>query len=140
MNHHTGRLVDDEQVFILIDDIERDRLGHGHRRVCLRNLDLDNVSGRHPIRWLGGLAVDPDQATLDEPRGGRPAQVVRVIRDEAVEPERRLRRDYLTTGLRSRYPAIKAATPMLMAESATLNTGKKWKLTKSVTVPNTIRS
>ena len=140
VNHHPGRLVDDEQVFIFIHDFERNRLRHGHRRVSLGNLDLDDVSGRHSIRGIGSLAVDPDQATLDEPRGGRPAQIVRVIRDEAVEPECGLPRDYLTTGLRSRYPAIRAATPMLMAESATLNTGKKWKFTKSVTVPNTIRS
>jgi hypothetical protein len=140
VNHHPRRFVDDEQVFVFIDNIERNRLGHGHRRVCLGNLDLDDVSGRHPIRGIGSLTVDPDQPALDQPRRSRPAQIVRMIRDEAVEPQRRLRRDYLTTGLRSRYPAIKAATPMVMAESATLNTGKKWKFTKSVTVPNTIRS
>lgn len=125
MHHHAGRFVDDEQIAVLIDDLERDRLGRCNRGISLRNLELDNVSGRDAIRGIGSLAVDPNQAAFDEPRRGGPAQVERILRYEAIEAGRFRRRDYLASGLRSRYPAIRAVTPTVMAESATLKTGKK---------------
>src|SRR5207247_4019194 len=72
---------------------------------------------------------------LDKARGGRAREVGHVLREEAIEPERCRWRDQAAAGLRRRYPARRATTPMLMAESATLNTGQKWTLMKSVTVP-----
>jgi hypothetical protein len=45
VHDQTGRLVDDEQVGILVDDVQRDRLGS----MCVgdgrRHVDLDDVAG-----------------------------------------------------------------------------------------------
>jgi hypothetical protein len=72
--------------------------------------------------------------TLDQARGGRPAQVLRLLGEKTVEPRRRGCRDQAGC-FRSKLAAISSTTPMLIAESATLKTGQKWTFTKSVTNP-----
>src|SRR5712671_3631859 len=139
MDDHARGLVDDRQVVVLIENVERNLFRGRVRDVSLRDLELDHVTHAYAIRGIGRVAVDPDQVALDQPRRGRAAQVDRVLGQEAVQARGRGLR-YDSVGLRNRYPAIKPTTPMLIAESATLNTGQKWTLTKSVTVPCTIRS
>src|SRR5260370_41346984 len=72
---------------------------------------------------------------LDEARGSRTAELAFALRDEAVESGRRDLGDQAALGLRFRYPTISRSTPTLTAESATLKTGQKWKLLKSVSPP-----
>ena len=40
MHHHAGLLVDDDQIAILVDDIQRDRLGPGGDLIRLGQVDL----------------------------------------------------------------------------------------------------
>lgn len=140
VDDHPCGLVDDCEVFVLIHHVQCDRFGGGLVYVGLRNLEFDDVTRCHAIRGIGGPAVHQDEVALDEARGSRAAEVLRIFGEEAIEPERRGGRDQAAVGLRRRYPASRATTPMLMAESATLNTGQKWTLMKSVTVPNKILS
>src|SRR6266852_3394842 len=135
MDHHARRLVDHDEIVILVDDFKWDRLSRCQRCIGFGDLELDDITDRHAIRWVGGLAVDADEVTLDEPRSGRAAEVARMRRDETVEPGRWSVSDQPALGLRRKYPAMSRATPMLTAESATLKTGQKWKLMKSVTPP-----
>src|SRR2546422_1643337 len=135
MDDHARRLVDDDQVFILIHDLEQDRFRRGGRRIGLGDIDLDHVADRHVIRGIRGLPVDTHQVALDEACGGGAAQVARVLGDESVEPGSRGLGDQPAVGFRKKYPAMSRTTPMLTAESATLKTGQKWKLMKSVTPP-----
>lgn len=140
VNHHPGGLVDDREVVVLVDDLERNRLRGSVGDVGLRDLELHHVPRRYPIGGIGRLAVDANEVALDETRGSRAAEVVSVLGEKAVQPRGRGRRDQAAGFWRIKYPATSNTTPMLIAESATLKTGQKWTLTKSVTVPNVIRS
>src|SRR5712692_4107086 len=135
MHNHARRLVDDHQVRVFVDDLERDRLGGRNRDVGRWDLVLDDVPFRNAVRGIGGLAVDADHVAFDEPRGSRTAELAFALRDEAVEPGRGDLGDQAALGLRNTYPTISRSTPTLTAESATLKTGQKWKLMKSVTPP-----
>src|SRR5712691_148245 len=135
VHDHSRGLVDDKEVLILVDDLERDFFGLSVRAVGLGDLELDHVAGGDSIRRICGLAIDRDQVALDQARGRRAAQIAGMLRDEAVKSRRRDVSDQAALGLRIRYPTISSKTPMLMAESARLKTGQKWKFTKSVTPP-----
>jgi hypothetical protein len=140
MDDHARRLVDDDEVVVFVDDLERDGFRGGDGFVSLGDLELDDGARGDAIRRLRRLTIDPDEMALDQPGGRGAAKVRGVVGQEPIQPRRRGRRDQALGVGRNTYPASSATTPMLIAESATLNTGKKWKLTKSVTVPNMIRS
>ncbi len=125
MDDHSGRLIDDQQVFVLVDDLERDVFGLGVRCIGLRDFELDHVAGGDSIRGIGRLAIHCDEVALDQSRSGRAAEVGCVLRDETVQTRRRNVSDQAALGLRIRYPTISRKTPMLMAESARLKTGQK---------------
>src|SRR5450631_451113 len=93
VNDHTRRLVDDGKVLVLVKDLERDRLCGGVRDVSLRDLEIHDVARRHAIRRIGGSAVDADEMALDQTRGGRAAEVFSVLREKAIQPRSRGRRD-----------------------------------------------
>ena len=71
------------------------------------------------------MAVDANEVALDEARGSGAAEVFSVLGEKAVQPKGRGRSDQAAGFGRIKYPATNATTPMLMAESATLNTGQK---------------
>jgi hypothetical protein len=100
VHDHSGRLVDDSQVFVLVHHLQRDRFGCGLIDVGLRDLELNNVTRCNSIRRIGRPAVDKDQVALDETCGSRAAEVSSVLREEAVEPGRRGRRDQAVSGFR----------------------------------------
>ena len=125
MDDHAGRLVDDSEVFVLVHHLERNRFGGSLGNIGLRDLELDHVTRCHSIRGIGGSAVDQNEMSPDQACCSRAAEIGSLLREEAVEPWRRGRRDQAVSGLRSTYPASRATTPMVMAESATLNTGQK---------------
>jgi hypothetical protein len=85
------------------------------------------------------MTVEQDQVAFDQACRSRPAQFRGMLGEKAIQPWIGCGRDQ-ALGRRSTDPAIKRTTPIVIAESATLKTGKKWKLMKSVTVPWTMRS
>ena len=101
MDDHPGGLVDDRDVFVLVDDVERYLLRPGHHDVGLGNLKLDYVPGGNAVRGVGRVAVDEDQVAFDQPRRRRPAEFWSLLGEEAIEPRGRRRRDQLV-GLRRR--------------------------------------
>ena len=139
VHHHSRRLVHDRDIPVFVDDVEGYLLGAGLYRICLGDVELDDVPGRDMVRGIGKVTVELNLVTLDQPGSEGAAELRRLLGDESIEPGRRGRGDQLL-GCRIRYVAIIMTTPMVIAESARLNTGKKWKLMKSVTVPNAIRS
>ena len=58
MHHHAAFLVDDDHVFILIQDVQRNVLGPGLRRFRLRDVDGDGVSAADGSFGFGGGTVD----------------------------------------------------------------------------------
>lgn len=93
MDDHPGWLVDHDQVGILIDHFEWNRLGDRRSRIRLRDLDLDHIPGGNAVGRLSWLAIDSYQVTLDEACCRGAAQIGRVLRDKAVEPRCGCRRD-----------------------------------------------
>jgi hypothetical protein len=75
MHDHARGLVDDDQVRVLVQDVERDRLGHG---VDLRRLfhgDRDRVAfGRCHAGIRDDRAVNRHGALCDQPDKARAAQ------------------------------------------------------------------
>ena len=124
VHDHARRLVDDGEVVILVDDVEGYVLGSCLQHKRLRQLDFDDVTGRDAVGGLGRPAVEPNEVSFDQPRRSRPAQLVRLLGDEAVQPRRRSRGDQLSVR-RNAYAAISSTTPTDTAESATLKTGQK---------------
>lgn len=102
MDDHARGFVDDHEVLILVDDLERDLLGRGRHFICLGDLQLDNVTNRHTVGRIRRFSVDAYEMTLDEARRSRPAEIARVLRDETVEPGRGGFRDQPAVGLRIR--------------------------------------
>src|SRR5216683_1451551 len=135
VHDHPGRLVDDGEILVFIKDIERDVLRGGVADVGLRDLELDHVARGYVVGGIGSVTVDVHEVALDESRRGGAAEVLSVLGEKAIQPQGGRRRDQAAWGLRITYPRISKATPMLTAESATLKTGQKWKLMKSVTPP-----
>jgi hypothetical protein len=93
VDDHPRWFVDDRDVLVLIDDLQGDLLASRFDNVCLGDLELDDVPGRHPVGRVGRVPVDNDQVTLDQACGGGPAQVVSVLGQEAIEPRRCVRGD-----------------------------------------------
>ena len=67
MDDAPGRLVEDEQVFVLEQDFERDFFGLRDGGRCGRPVDGNFFTGARRVRGFGGLAVDENVALLDEP-------------------------------------------------------------------------
>ena len=67
MHHHALRLVDDENVPVLVNDVERDVLGERFRGDGLRFRDGDDVSRAHLIPLRKANAIHRDLPRLDPP-------------------------------------------------------------------------
>jgi hypothetical protein len=87
VHHHPGGLVDDDQPFVLMDDLERQRLGAGRRRLRLGLVDRDPLARLEPGRRPAGVPLDLDPALLDELLQAGPAQLWKPGRQPAVETE-----------------------------------------------------
>src|SRR5438034_8935971 len=140
VHDHARGLVDDDQVGVLIDEPQGERLRPRSRGMRFGDGELDDVASGHAIRGVRRLAVEPDPPVLYQPGRGRAAQRRRVLSQKPVKTRGRRGRRQALFGLRSTYPSRSRTTPVLTAESATLNTGQKCTATKSVTVPNMKRS
>ena len=140
MDDETGRLVDDEQVVVLVDDPERDvRRGRQIERDGLRDVETHLGARRHEGVGADRDTVDRQPTVGDELLDVAPRQT-RGIGDEPVDPtggpvgdahgpdaggDRRLRHPATPVGRgRSTTNALsrsKQDRPRLIAESATLN-------------------
>ena len=63
MRNHSGRLVDDENVRVFVDDVEFDCLGRRDQFVSRRNLEHQYVARFEQPARFRGCAVDQDAAT-----------------------------------------------------------------------------
>jgi hypothetical protein len=89
VDDHARGLVDDCDVLVLVNDVERDRLSPDFDGICLRNLELDDVTSRDTVRRVRGVPVDQRQVAFDEASGGRAAEVRCMLGQEPVQPGRR---------------------------------------------------
>ena len=86
VRHHARGLVDHEDVLVLEDDSERDRLGGhpiGRRR---RELRRDPLAGAQAMRRLRGGPVHSHGAVVDQSANARPGHLGEPRREPLVEP------------------------------------------------------
>ena len=81
-----GWLVDDDDVFVLVEDRQRQRLRLRHRIDRLRHVDADRLSGLHGLVRLRLAAGDMD-ALLDQPLNLRSRAVGQDRGQKTVEPD-----------------------------------------------------
>ena len=91
MHHQAPGLVDDDDVVILVDDIERDIFAGGLGGDGLRHVDCDRIAGGDMISGVAdGGASDGDLACEDQRFQPRTRQLRTAYREHAVEPARAL--------------------------------------------------
>ena len=66
VNHHTARLVDDEQVGVLVNDGEWYRFGGGRRWLRLRHARRDDIAVLQPPARGGGSPVYGSGAGVEQ--------------------------------------------------------------------------
>jgi len=88
MDHDARRLVDDQQVIVLVYDVKRHALSGARIRRARHfgQLDGDRFAGLDDVSLLPGLAVDGDRAALDQPLRGRTRSHRVKSPEELVEP------------------------------------------------------
>ena len=94
MDDHPGRLVDDDEVVVLVEDRQRQRFGLRHRVDRRRRIDDDLLAALHRLVRLGLAPADADVALLDQPLNLRP----------------RLRRQNETRNRSRRMPSLSSGT------------------------------
>ena len=72
MDGHAGRLVDDEQVLVLVCEADRDGLGPERAAPLLRQPYLDDRACREAVALVAFRPVDGHRALAHEPLGQRP--------------------------------------------------------------------
>jgi hypothetical protein len=85
MDYEAGRLVDDQEVGVLEEDVERDILGLEERRLRGRFGNGDRISGADFVARFGGLSAEGDMALPDESLQPRARQVRDILRQETVQ-------------------------------------------------------
>jgi len=63
---HAGRLVNDDEVVVFVEDLERDGFGFRFERSARLRLDSDTVASFDLLTGLGRLVVDQDEAGINE--------------------------------------------------------------------------
>jgi hypothetical protein len=76
VNHHAGWLVDDGEVFVFVEDVERNVFGCGvERRGLRRAFDLDGFATVEFLFGLGSVAIDADLTGFDEELDAGPGDI-----------------------------------------------------------------
>ena len=87
VHHHSGRFVDDNQMLILMDDIERDILRNWRSFNRRRHHHLDLVAGVQFFASLHHrLLVDADPSVCNERLKSRPRHIRRLAGQKSVQP------------------------------------------------------
>ncbi len=85
MDDEPGRLVDHEQVRVLVDDVERDGLRLWLRRRCRRDVDGDELPLAESRRRAGGRAVEEHVPLRDQPLQACPRERGQRAREPGVQ-------------------------------------------------------
>ncbi len=95
VDDESGGLVDDDDLFVLVDDVERYLFGRdlgGRRR---GQLDLDALAPFELERGLGRAPADEHVAVINHALQGRTAHALDARREEGVETRARLLRRHV---------------------------------------------
>ena len=148
MHDEARRLIDDDQVVILVKHTEVHRFGLEPARLCRRHHPAEPITLAQPDARSGRSIVDPNMAVRDQPLDAVSAVSNQQAGQVLVE-SRGIDRDGVVLSLgqarrgrppRHKVPSRSTATPTVIAESATLKIGQCGTWMKSITEPLTPRS
>ena len=89
MHHEAGRLVEDDDIVVLVDDVERDRLGLRLGRGRFGHVDCDRVAAGDVISGVAHRpGAEADLAGQDQRLQPGPRQLRQPGREHAIEPRR----------------------------------------------------
>ena len=87
VDHHVGRLIDNDDVIVLVDNLERDRFRGGLGRLRRRHVEHDGIAGIDAMaRIADRAAADRDRAGLDQRLEPAARQFGDMRRQHAVKP------------------------------------------------------
>jgi hypothetical protein len=86
MHDHARGFVDDCEIVVLVQELERNVLRGGGADIGLRDLELDDIARNDTVGGVGGAAVDAHEVALDQARGGGAAQVLRMLGEKPIQP------------------------------------------------------
>jgi hypothetical protein len=86
MHDETRRLVEDEEIAVLVQDAEGEILGLGNRRRGRRDGDLERLASLETERRATGSSVDEDTSRFEKRLDARPAELREAGGDGPVEP------------------------------------------------------
>lgn len=84
VDDHAGRLVNDEQRLVLVDDRERDVLARDVPFLDRGNIHPHPLASLRPVARLFPAAIDGDVPVCDQ-RGGLRARKLRALGDKQIE-------------------------------------------------------
>jgi hypothetical protein len=88
VDHHAGRLIDDGEVLVFVEDVEGNVSGNCVEGRGLRGaFYLDGFPAMELLFGLGGVAVDPDLAGFDKELDAGAAYVGESLGEVLVEAE-----------------------------------------------------
>ena len=145
MDNHAARLIDDNDISVLIENIKGDVLRTNGDLLRRGEIARDALSSAQLIVRLARRSIYSNPLLFDQPLCIAARQIGHLTHEENVQPFAR--------AVRTEYPAHRgssffctknaqrtAAVPRTMAMSATLKTGQMRKSKKSTTCPVRTRS
>ena len=85
VNGHTGGLVDDDEVVVFVEDVERDGFSFSFERCAWFRLNGDALAATEFLARLGRLAIDENEAGIDEFLDAGAGKFGTMRGDKAVE-------------------------------------------------------
>src|ERR1700680_5331795 len=86
MNDHSGRLIHSDDVFVLVEHVDRYLLGRSPQWWAGQNFNFYNVACHDPMRSAGETFTDTDTALVDQFLNASAAEVRKARREVEVEP------------------------------------------------------
>ena len=86
MHYDSGGLIDDGEVIVFVENLQRNRFRSDGERLGRRNFNFYFFSGFDAMRRLRGDAVDVHSAPGDEFLKARSAEIGRMSREITIEP------------------------------------------------------
>jgi eukaryotic-like serine/threonine-protein kinase len=85
VDDHAGGLVEDDEIFILKQNIQRDVLRRVVERNRFREHDADAVAEFHRVTGLGGMTIDLDELLANERLDARAGKVIETGGEKRVQ-------------------------------------------------------
>ena len=103
MHHHAGRLVDDDQIRVVVENVQGQRLGPRRRRGGRRDVHPHEVAGADGDPGARGGSVEADQPVPDQSLDLRPRSAAETGGEKLVQTDARVVRLHFEVDVLGRW-------------------------------------